>query len=314
MSINLKSTVDRLKNLEAEKHSLLTEIEELKKIAEAKSNVLANEIASLKEEINSLKILMTQTPTATLFIDESVKQKNLAYVNELAEKAIDESKHLGNQVFEASPFSQNFDYWLISLKKVISDFEADPIIKADEQFINDRSHIFNDIESTLSKIKIEESNAGAVTKALSDNNHLLVETDKEYAEKTKELSVNRDTELQNLNNRIHELENKAQSQEEDNKRRKILKKKTEDKVPQVRQDLKLAEDERKAAQQKFAAEQDRLDVNYEKKKQDIINQTESLRKELEKLETDRSIEARQAACQALANTISTLVQRTTLTA
>jgi len=314
VSINLKSTVDRLKNLEAEKHSLLTEIEELKKIAEAKSNVLANEIASLKEEINSLKILMTQTPTATLFIDESVKQKNLAYVNELAEKAIDESKHLGNQVFEASPFSQNFDYWLTSLKKVISDFESDPIIKADEQFINDRSHIFNDLESALSKIKIEESNAGAVTKALSDNNHLLVETDKEYAEKTKELSVNRDTELQNLTNRIHELENKAQSQEEDNKRRKILKKKTEDKIPQIRQDLKSAEDERKAAQQKFAVEQDRLDINYEKKKQDIINQTESLRKELEKLETDRSIEARQAACQALANTISTLVQRTTLTA
>ena len=60
---SLKSTVEKLKNLETEKLSLLAEIEELKKIAEAKSNTLADEIAALREEINSLKeVIEPQQP------------------------------------------------------------------------------------------------------------------------------------------------------------------------------------------------------------------------------------------------------------
>ena len=38
----------------------------------------------------------------------------------------------------------------------------------------------------------------------------------------------------------------------------------------------------------------------------------ALHKELEKLETDTSIDARQAACNALANAINALLQRTPL--
>jgi septal ring factor EnvC (AmiA/AmiB activator) len=60
---SLKDTVERLKSLENEKQGLLAEIEDLKRIAEAKSNSLANEIAALKEEINSLKdIIEPQEP------------------------------------------------------------------------------------------------------------------------------------------------------------------------------------------------------------------------------------------------------------
>ena len=64
----------------------------------------------------------------------------------------------------------------------------------------------------------------------------------------------------------------------------------------------------------FSAEQEKLHDNYEKKKQEITEKVDSLHKELEKLETDTSIVTRQAACNALANAINALLQRTLSTA
>ena len=57
---SLKDTIEKIKNLEAEKKNLLLEIEELKKMADAKATALENEIAALREEAKSLKILMGQ--------------------------------------------------------------------------------------------------------------------------------------------------------------------------------------------------------------------------------------------------------------
>jgi uncharacterized protein (UPF0335 family) len=54
----LKNTIEKIKNLEAEKKNLLLEIEELKKMADAKATALESEIAALREEVKSLKILM----------------------------------------------------------------------------------------------------------------------------------------------------------------------------------------------------------------------------------------------------------------
>ena len=57
---SLKDTIEKIKNLEAEKKNLLLEIEGLKKMADAKATALESEIAALREEAKSLKILMGQ--------------------------------------------------------------------------------------------------------------------------------------------------------------------------------------------------------------------------------------------------------------
>ena len=57
---SLKDTIEKIKNLETEKKNLLLEIEELKKMADAKATALESEIAALREEAKSLKILMGQ--------------------------------------------------------------------------------------------------------------------------------------------------------------------------------------------------------------------------------------------------------------
>lgn len=307
---SLKSTIDKLKNLEAEKQSLLAEIEELKRIAEAKSNALTNDIASLKEELNSLKLLMGTEKPQVPAIDKSFDERNLAHLRDLAKKTVNESNRLGTQTFSGSPYTQKYDAWLSNLHLVISDFESDPIVKVDEQFAKDRSQILLEIGNVLSKKKMEETNIGAVAKALTEHNHLLVETDKEYAEKARELSAKKDSELLRLSGRVRELEREVLNQVEENTKRKILKKKTDDKVPKMKLELKSAKNELEVALQNFAAEQRKLDENYEKRKKNIMVQMENLREELVDLETDTSMEARQAACKALAEAVNAQVQRT----
>ncbi len=57
---SLKETIEKIKDLEAEKKNLLLEIEELKKMADAKVVALESEVAALREEAKSLKILVGQ--------------------------------------------------------------------------------------------------------------------------------------------------------------------------------------------------------------------------------------------------------------
>ena len=55
---NLKESIEKIKNLEAEKKNLLLEIEELKKTADAKAVALENEVRALRDEVKSLKTLI----------------------------------------------------------------------------------------------------------------------------------------------------------------------------------------------------------------------------------------------------------------
>ncbi len=55
----LKDTIEKIKNLENEKKNLLLEIAELKKMADVKATALESEVGALRDEIKSLKLLMS---------------------------------------------------------------------------------------------------------------------------------------------------------------------------------------------------------------------------------------------------------------
>ena len=231
---------------------------------------------------------------------------------EVAEKNLGILNKLGNQIFALSPFSQYFDDWLVNLRQIISEFESNPSINVDEQFVKERSQIFLDVEGALAEIRLQETNLTGEAKELADNNHLLVETDKEYAEKARELSFKRNADVQGLSTEIRELEDEVAGQEEIKIRfyKVMARRKAAEKLAQTRQALKSAKNELEVALQTFTVEQEKLHDNYEKKKQEITERVDALHKALEKLETDTSIDARQAACNALANAINALLQRT----
>ncbi len=59
-----KNAIEKIKNLKTEQKSLLLEIDELKKTAEAKSTVLESEVNALRDEVKALKILMNASERA----------------------------------------------------------------------------------------------------------------------------------------------------------------------------------------------------------------------------------------------------------
>ncbi len=59
--MSLKSTIEKIRALEAEKKSLLAEIENLKKMADAKAKSLESEVGALRDEVKSLKQLVEQS-------------------------------------------------------------------------------------------------------------------------------------------------------------------------------------------------------------------------------------------------------------
>ena len=231
---------------------------------------------------------------------------------EVAEKTLNGISKLGTQIFALSPFSQYFDDWLVSLRQVILELESNPVIKVDEQFQKERIQAFLDIEGALAESRLQESNLTAEAKALAENNHLIVEADQEYAEKTRENSNKRNAEVQRLSNKIHQLEDDLSVQQEI----KIgffkfnEKKRAQQKLNQLTNDLSASKSELEVTLASFTAEQEKLHDNYQKRKQELSENSDRLHKELEKLETDTSIEARQTVCNTLANAVKTLLQRT----
>ena len=56
---NFKSVAEKIRNLETERRNILLEIEELKKMADSKAKALESEVNMLKEEVRSLRLILT---------------------------------------------------------------------------------------------------------------------------------------------------------------------------------------------------------------------------------------------------------------
>ncbi len=230
---------------------------------------------------------------------------------QITEKTLSALNRLGNQVFALSPFSQYFDDWIVNLRQVVTEFETNPVIKADEQFQRERIEIFKQVEGALEENKLMESSLTAESKALTDNNNKIIDADKEYYRKTRELSNKRNSELQRLNGKIRELEDDIalQQQTKFGFFKFGDKKRAAEKLAKTNQNLAAAKNELETAAQNFAAELDKLHGNHTKLKQELNEVSDRLHTELQRLENDTSILARQTACNALAQAVNNLSTR-----
>ena len=250
-----------------------------------------------KKQRAGAKYLQEETPQAT--------------APGVAEKTVNSLGKLGSQVFALSPFSQYFDDWLLNLRQLVSEFEANPTILSDEQFEKERIQIIQDVEGALAEKRIQESNLTDEAKALADVNHRIADADREYTDKSKELSNKRNSEVQRLSNKIRELEDVTsatiaikfgffQFKE---------KKQNQEKLIKTEQELKTTKNQLESSLASFTAEQEKLHDSYQKRKQDLSEESDRLHKELEKLETDTSTEARQTTCNALVESVNSLLKR-----
>ena len=134
-------------------------------------------------------------------------------LKDIEEKTV-ESLIVWAKAFALSPFSQYFDDWLVSLKRVISEFESNPNVTADDLFVKERSQIFIDVERSLADNRLQESEFSKVTSVLAENNHQLVELDAEYAAKNRDLDGRRNLDIQILSHRVHDFEIEADIQKD----------------------------------------------------------------------------------------------------
>jgi hypothetical protein len=232
-------------------------------------------------------------------------------LGEVVEKTLNKLRNLGSQKFAVSPFSQYFDDWLLNVREVLSEFESSPALEVDEEFVKERSQIFLDIEREFAETRLKETALEETAKNLPDANHLIVQIDAEYAAKSRENGLNRNSEVQRLTRNVHDLEEELDrvSRMKTSLFGSFSKKAKARKEAEVTQKLNSAKSDLELVVQNFTVEQEKLHDEYEKRKQAAIEQVQRIEKEIETLETDGSLEARRVACDALVNGVNALLQR-----
>jgi hypothetical protein len=232
-------------------------------------------------------------------------------LGEVVEKTLVKLRNLGSQKFAISPFSQYFDDWLVNVREVLSEFESSPAVVVDEEFGKERSQVFLDVEREFAEARLKEAALDETAKNLPDANHLIVQIDAEYAAKSRENGLKRNSEVQRLTRNVHDLEEELDrvSRMKTSIFGSFSKKAKAQKEAEATRKLTSAKSELELVVQNFTVEQEKLHDEYEKRKQAAIEQVQRIEKEIETLETDGSLEARRVACDALVNGVNALLQR-----
>ena len=230
---------------------------------------------------------------------------------EVVAKTLGNLNHLGSQIFAFSPFSQYFDDWLVSLRHVISEFESNPAVEMDEEFIKMRSQLVTAIELKLSERQRDEAVLENTMRKLAKQRNLLVQTDTEYSYGTRKLVSERKSETKHLNHTIRDLE--EEFEEIDQTQISVFsplarRSKSRKKAELIRK-LDVAKSEIESIMKELETEKEKLRLVYEKKKQAVIEEVKRLEKKIGGSEADVSLEDRRVACEEMAKTVQALLQR-----
>jgi chromosome segregation ATPase len=230
---------------------------------------------------------------------------------EAVEKTLGRLRNLGNQTFAFFPFSEYLDDWLVNLKGVLTDFESNPSISVDEQFMNERSQILSSIELELEERRRKETFLEESLKSLSNSKTVLERIEEEYATRTREIEGRKNSEIKRLNGQIASFKEELAETAELKAGifRAVSRKAKAQKLKETTQKLDAAQRELASVTQNSTAEQEKLRDEYERKKPPVIEQIRAHEKEVEHAETDGSLEDRRLACNALINAVKALLQR-----
>jgi hypothetical protein len=222
---------------------------------------------------------------------------------------------LGNQRFVLSPFGEQLNLWLTSLKNALLEFESNIGIVLDEQFTKEKSQIISDIELELKKRQDKEAHVGETAK-----NQLLNRAVLEQIERDHRVALNtiRKSEEAEVKARSADVENvKAEgsriSQIRTGFLRGVSKNGKAQKETEARRRLEVAEKKLAEALDSFNIQQEKIQTEYEARELAVSRQIEENEKMMISRETDDSMEARHSACEALAKAVDSFLQRESLT-
>jgi hypothetical protein len=241
----------------------------------------------------------------------SLKTSETHTSKEVVEKTLSRLNNLAQQTLAFFPFSQYFDDWLLSLKSVIFEFESNPNIGVDEAFVKKRSKIIAEVELRLSKRRSEETAFEETARKLAEYETILVQIDAEYSYAIQKLKSEKKKGIKLLKRRVQDLETDL---EETNQTKvsilsPIARRAKSHKKAELETKLNVARMDLESEVKALEVEQEKLRINYDKKKQRIIDQVRNLKKKVSGLQPDSSAKDRQATCELLINAIKEFLQK-----
>jgi hypothetical protein len=239
------------------------------------------------------------------------EQKHTATAKEVSEGTLKRLHALGNQKFGFSPFSEHFDRWLTNVKAVLSEFESNPNIRVDEQFLRERAQVLSIIERQLENRRLSEVSLGEEERNLSESKNILERIKTEYLTMAKEIQRQRNREIKRLCSSIDCL---RKDQDEIVRMKTgffqgVSKKGREQKETEITQRLIDEQRALELATLNFKAARGKLRDEYERKSTPVLNQMKGFQKKLDEGETDGSLEDRWFACEALIDAVNNFLLR-----
>jgi hypothetical protein len=248
--------------------------------------------------------------------DSAPEEKHVASAREVSDKTLQHLRTLGSQKFGSSPFCEHFDRWLLDLEEVLSEFESNPNVATDDEFVAERLQILSAVKVELEERRRKEASIDEAAQNLASSRNLLERINAEYAAKIREIKVQKNRVTKHLYSNIDDLKKELDEivHMKTGLLRGVSKKDREQKEIETTQELTTAQRELELAMLDFTEAQQRLRGEYEAKRQPVTEQLRDSQKNIEILETDGSREDRWFACEALIDAVNALLQRRALAA
>jgi len=238
-------------------------------------------------------------------------EKQTASEREVTAVTLKQLHTLGIQKFGSSPFSDHFDRWLSNVDVVLCEFKSNPNISLDEKFVTECSQILSNIKHQLEDISRKEVSLDQELNKLSSWRNRLKRINKEYAALTGSIKGQRNREIK----RLHSIIDRLKKDQDEIIRMKtgffhgVSRKKREQKEIAIIQELKDKQTELELAILDFSAKQKEIRVEYDKKREPVLEEVKKFRRIIQVMETDVSLEERWFACEALIDAVNTFLQR-----
>jgi len=249
-----------------------------------------------------------------------LEEEHTVTAAEIVDRTLNSLSRLGNQRFAVAPFHEHYDRWLLSVRNVISEFEASSAVTVDDHFKDECSRVLSDIELTLKDRRAKEASndeaARIVNRNLLDAKSLLAQTEREYAVKMNEIAAKREHVIKPVATNLGRLRQELSriSRMRAGFLRGISKKVKAQKTTEATQKLDITKKELATIEQSFSTEQKKLQGEHERRKRQILEQIANYQKEIANLESgpkvDDALDVRHATCDALVNAVNSLLQRT----
>jgi len=238
---------------------------------------------------------------------------------EVVEGTLNSLRRLGSQRFVLAPFHEHFDRWLLNLRMVLSEFDSNPSVRADDQFAKECAQVLSNIDLALEEKRLKEASlqesVRRINQKLLDSRNLLAQIERECTSKAREIADRKERAVRPVASKLGALREELNRtvRMRTNFLRRVLKAGAR-KEAEATQRLDSTKKELATIEHSFAAEWEPLQEEYKRRKQKLLEEIANYQREIGNLEANSQVndalEERQAACNALINTVNALLQRT----